>query len=140
MTENDGFAKRLRQARIERGMTQEELGDHIGLPHTAVSRWERGEHLPRAKQTAALATVLGVSVDYLLGNSDNANGGGDTFAIPRALREFLDTPLGRAAQQRHYVQALIDWKPPAHIKVTPRYYAALVAALLAYENDFPSTE
>ena len=40
------FGENLRRLRMERGMTQEGLGDHLGISFQSVSKWERGETLP----------------------------------------------------------------------------------------------
>lgn len=37
---------------------------------TQISRWERGESIPRSEALIDLSQILGVSVDYLLGLSD----------------------------------------------------------------------
>ena len=40
------FAKRLKQLRQERGITQEKLADKLKVATKTVQRWERGEHAP----------------------------------------------------------------------------------------------
>lgn len=37
--------KMIRQARIDKGYTQSELGDMIGVSNKAISRWENGVSL-----------------------------------------------------------------------------------------------
>ena len=37
--------KMIRQARIDKGYTQSELGDMIGVSNKAISRWENGDSL-----------------------------------------------------------------------------------------------
>ena len=52
--------------RKEKGLTQNELGDRLGVSFQAVSKWERGETLPDTAILLDLANALGTSVDFLL--------------------------------------------------------------------------
>lgn len=52
--------------RKEKGLTQAELGERLGISFQAVSKWERGETLPDTAILLDLAEVLGTSVDYIL--------------------------------------------------------------------------
>ncbi len=59
------FAQRLRQYRKDKGLTQQELADQLGVSNKTVSRWESGSY-PDVTTLVALARVLGVTVDELL--------------------------------------------------------------------------
>lgn len=52
--------------RKEKGLTQNDLGDRLGVSFQAVSKWERGETLPDTAILLDLAHVLGTSVDFIL--------------------------------------------------------------------------
>lgn len=52
--------------RKEHGLTQEELGDRIGVTNKTVSRWETGTYLPPADALMKMSTLFGVSVNELL--------------------------------------------------------------------------
>jgi len=69
------LGRRIKQAREQAGLTQELLAERIGVSRTAISRFELGEIEPNIRNLAALASVLGVSSDYLLGLSSPANRG-----------------------------------------------------------------
>ena len=59
---------RIKKARRDLELSRDELADRSDLiSKNALERWERGAHLPGAKQIVALARVLEVSSDYLLG-------------------------------------------------------------------------
>ncbi|QDK22425.1 helix-turn-helix domain-containing protein [Leptospira weilii] len=67
------FPERLRQLRVMKKMSQEELGQLTDLNYNHIGRYERGDSRPSADKLKALAEALGVTTDYLLsGNSDNA--------------------------------------------------------------------
>lgn len=59
------FAQRLRQYRKDKGLTQQELADQLGVSNKSVSRWESGSY-PDVTTLVALARALGVTVDELL--------------------------------------------------------------------------
>ena len=52
--------------RKEKGLTQTDLGERLGVSFQAVSKWERGETLPDTALLLDLAEVLGTSVDRIL--------------------------------------------------------------------------
>lgn len=52
----------IRRRRIACGLTQQELGDRLGLHKTTISHWENGIASPRASMLAELAGVLGIGV------------------------------------------------------------------------------
>lgn len=55
--------------RKEKGLTQSELGERIGVSFQAVSKWERGETLPDVTLLPDLAKILETTIDnILLGN------------------------------------------------------------------------
>lgn len=52
--------------RKAKGLTQNDLGDRLGVTFQAVSKWERGETLPDTAILLDLANALGTSVDFIL--------------------------------------------------------------------------
>jgi len=61
------FANRLAKIRKQRGLTQEELADKLGVSGQAVSKWETGNSMPDVALLGTLAHTLNVTVDDLLG-------------------------------------------------------------------------
>lgn len=55
-------------------MNQEQLAEKAKLPATAVSHFERGTRKPSFDNLRKLADALEVSVDYLMGRTDNPTG------------------------------------------------------------------
>lgn len=52
--------------RRQKGLTQGELGERLGVSFQAVSKWERGETLPDTALLLDLAEVLETTVDHIL--------------------------------------------------------------------------
>lgn len=61
------LGKRMRRARIERGITQSELAQSAGVGANYVPRLERGEMVPSVEAAYCIARALGVSLDTLCG-------------------------------------------------------------------------
>jgi len=64
------IGERLKEIRKKLGITQGELASLIGVSETTVWNWENGRREPRSTEINKLAGVLGVSVSYLLGETD----------------------------------------------------------------------
>ena len=50
MSESGNMSAIIRSLRMERGWTQEELGERVGVSAQAVSKWETGQSLPDISQ------------------------------------------------------------------------------------------
>ena len=61
--------KRLRQ---NKGATQEQLGEVLGISSQAVSKWENGSALPDIMILPRIADYFGISIDELMGYKLNA--------------------------------------------------------------------
>ena len=60
------FEQRLYRLRKERGISQEELADIVGVSRQAVQKWESGASQPNMDNLVAISTYFGVTLDYLL--------------------------------------------------------------------------
>lgn len=57
----------IRELRIERNLTQRELGLQLGTTEDTISLWERGLRAPCAEMLYQLSAFFNVSIDYLFG-------------------------------------------------------------------------
>lgn len=64
------FSERLKDLRIDAGMTSDQLAKRIGVTKSTISFWENGVNEPKASYIVAVAIVFSVSSDYLLGLKD----------------------------------------------------------------------
>lgn len=71
MSEN--FGKALKQIRLSRKMTLEEMADLLGTTKQALSRYERGERTPKITAAAQFAEKLGVDLEMLVNESGKIN-------------------------------------------------------------------
>jgi putative transcriptional regulator len=64
------LANRVRDYRIERGLTQEELGQAVGLTRQSIIAIEKGRFTPSVHTALMLASVLRIRVDVLFWLTD----------------------------------------------------------------------
>lgn len=64
------FGERLRGLRNERKLHQSQSADIFGLSPSAIGSYERNEREPSYQQLIAFADYYNVSLDYLLGRTD----------------------------------------------------------------------
>ncbi len=66
MINNETVGKQIALLRVNKGITQNELGERIGVSFQAVSKWERGETLPDVSILPELANILETTIDNIL--------------------------------------------------------------------------
>ena len=62
---------RLKELRKSRGMTQQKLASELSMTQKRISHYEIGDHEPNFVALIKIADYFDVSVDYLLGRTDN---------------------------------------------------------------------
>ncbi len=65
------FAERVKMLRKQKNIKQSELGEMVGLTYTAISDIERGRRTTTIEKLVAIADYFEVSIDYLVGRTDN---------------------------------------------------------------------
>lgn len=65
------IGKLIAKLRMEKGMTQTELGDKLGVSYKAVSKWERGINLPDSSLFKPLCDIFNITIDELMNGSVN---------------------------------------------------------------------
>ncbi len=64
---------RLKRLRLEKKLTQEELGKKINVTKVSISGYENGNRTPDTETLQKLADFFNVTTDYLLGRTDDPN-------------------------------------------------------------------
>lgn len=75
MEEAKTLGSRIQAGRKAAGMSQEALGEHLGVSRQAVSRWEADAALPELEKLIAMSRLFGVTVGALLGVEPPGRGG-----------------------------------------------------------------
>ncbi|WP_294547031.1 helix-turn-helix domain-containing protein [uncultured Pseudoflavonifractor sp.] len=125
--------QRIAQKRKELGLSQEGLGDKLGVSRQAIYKWESDASLPEVEKLVALSRIFSVPVGWLLGEEEHPAGQADgqsaelTEAQIKMVQEIADRYL--AAQTARMEQPP---QPPARRRwpLIAGGAAALVAAAL----------
>lgn len=64
------FSERLKNLRKQAHLTQVDVASKLGISQPAYASWERGIKKPTQENLVKIAQALNVSIDYLVGNSD----------------------------------------------------------------------
>lgn len=67
------FGKRLAELRKQKNMSQYELAEKLNFSRGKLANYEQGTREPDYETLKFLANFFDVSIDYLLGNSDESN-------------------------------------------------------------------
>jgi transcriptional regulator with XRE-family HTH domain len=89
---------RVRMRRIMLGMSQEKLGEALGLTFQQVQKYEKGTNRVGASRIQQIAEILQVPVSFLFegGPSGTANAEGGEGPSPSYVSDFLATSEGLA--------------------------------------------
>ena len=74
MKKGESIGDRIRETRVNKGLTQQQVADSIGVTYQNISQYERGLRKPKNETLLQIADALGVSVYELIGfNGANTN-------------------------------------------------------------------
>lgn len=65
------ISKRLKNLRIEHGLTQSELGERLNIGQATIACYESGQREPHISILIAYADFFECSLDYLTGRTDD---------------------------------------------------------------------
>lgn len=90
----EDFSKILRAIRLEKGLTQKQLGERCGIADPTIRKYESGKLNPKLETVAKLAKGLQIDISILLGSEKNM------MEHNRKDREFImETPETCEARQ-----------------------------------------
>ena len=115
--------EKINHCRRKAGLSQEALAERLGVSRQAISKWETGEAAPETTKLPLLASVFGVTADWLLSEEDPED---DT--PPEPTPEAPYAPAGAV-----HVNAVPDWvdKLPGFLGRLIRQYGWLVGLRIA---------
>ena len=90
------FGMMVSSLRKEKGMTQLELADKMGVTDKAVSKWERDLSYPDINSISKLADILGVSVDELMQNKTNVKENENSKDLVNTIFKAVGMAMGIA--------------------------------------------
>ena len=105
------FEEKIVELRKQKGLSQEELAEQLGVSRQAVSRWELGQTLPDIPNLLQLCELFGVSADYLVKDEEQ--------------------PVAKSDQSAKTIARLTREREKTRYQARKYYYTALAAVLMA---------
>lgn len=89
----NSFGDFLYELRKEKGLTQAELAQILGVTNKAVSKWETGEAMPETSLLLPISRIFDVTVDELLSGAraQSAESTSDTSLLEEEIKKHLFT-------------------------------------------------
>ncbi|EPI43969.1 DNA-binding helix-turn-helix protein [Gardnerella vaginalis JCP8522] len=110
------LGEKIKKARLEAGLTQEELSELLMVSRAAVAKWETNRGLPDIENLKFIASALSVSVDYLLDENNSVD-----FSItkkPINLNKYgFDGRLSGFKKSKIKEQIVLDEYPDSEINM-----------------------
>ena len=128
------FAKRIREKRLQKGLTQEQLAQIIQISPQSVSKWERGDGYPDITLLPRIANYFQITVDELIGN-DEATRQEDTDNFERTWWSVPHTEEGW--QKRLELGKEYYGKYPQNYEIMHRLSEAIVNNMNQLEENRP---
>jgi transcriptional regulator with XRE-family HTH domain len=99
------IADRIQSLRKQKGMSQIELADAIGVSRQAVSKWESEQAIPDLDKIIAMSEIFGTTTDYLLKGIEPIEGDPDAPVAPKP-KMSKEESLALAEKLTHEYKAL----------------------------------
>ena len=104
------FAERLKELRKQAHLTQVELAKRLGIGQSSYADWERGKKKPTQDNLVKIAQVLNVSVDYLVGNSEEKSDELDNIELLFRMNSKGLTEEEKAVFKKELIQFMEERK------------------------------
>lgn len=92
----------LRSLRISKSLTQSEVAEKLGLTTNAYQSYERGTSEPNCKSLRTLADYYGVSVDYLIGRTN------ERYSENTVIEQYMTLPENVQVALLELIQKMAD--------------------------------
>ncbi len=102
MLDNAIFGEKLKQHRLNLGLTQQTVAEKIGISAQAVSKWENGECLPDCFNLKAIGELYGISLDILMETEPAKEIAGVSRKLEQIADEFIWSKQKRDKPNIHY--------------------------------------
>ena len=99
----------IRRLRLGRGMTQEELGNVIGVQKSAIRKYESGmvENIPRSS-IQKMAELFGVRPSYLMGFSEEEENKTTAPSISKEAAALIETLSNLPSEKEDFANRVLE--------------------------------
>jgi len=101
------FSARLAQLREERGLTRKEVAEKLNIDQTTYGKYELSKRQPDYDTLKKIASFFDVSIDYLLGLTDERNPGTSSIDLPPEAKVLFRDVKKLTPEQLELVTKLV---------------------------------
>lgn len=131
--------QRIAQKRKELGLSQETLGEQLGVSRQAIYKWESDATLPEIEKLIALSRIFSVSVGWLLGEEENSAPKELSEEQLLMVQEIVDRYL--AARSESEAGSGTPWWPePESRELSPEQLRLVTAVADRVQKNLPTQE
>lgn len=103
------MVKNLRALRLQKGVSQQAVADHLGLTQQSVYRYEKDKFEPDIGTLIALADYFGTTVDFLIGRTPPTQGGPqEELAFTKEELSLLRDIRRLTSDERRSIQLVVE--------------------------------
>ncbi len=128
------LGEKIKEARKQAGLSQEQLSEKLGVSRSAVAKWETDKGIPDVENLKALSSMLSVSIDFLLDNGESLEKSIVKEAIDLSKYKGNKRKKKDKVVREKYPNANICWLIP-EIKLTKG--EKIIDNLLGFLTDAP---
>ena len=99
------LGKRIKKEREYRGLSQEEVARHLGVPRSAISLIESGSRRVSAEELRRLANLFQTSMESLTGHADESAEPESVRLVARATAELSATDRGEVLRFAQFLRS-----------------------------------
>lgn len=155
----NAWGERIKAAREAANLTQEQLGEKLGVTGVTIMRYEKNQRQPRIEQLGKIAKALDISVSEMMGNDwdgwskmdvsadfDHYSALSDTYyhAVVKWSEDKFFTAAESTAIRKHFSELLIRYKnlveETSESKTELKKYLKAVEPFYAESDSPPSTQ
>ena len=114
MREQQTLGRRIQEARKAAGLSQESLGERLGVSRQAVSKWEADAAVPELENLIAMSRIFGVTIGALLGvePAADASAAGALPDEPQPVSSMAETIAADSIEARIFFISF----PPCYLR------------------------
>lgn len=120
------LGERIARKRKEQRLSQEALGETLGVSRQSVYKWESGSALPEIDKLIAMSRLFGVTIGWLLGVEESGEGSAGSSLQPDGGKELTEAQLKMVEE---IVDRYLAARQPAKKKRRWLWAAGLAAGL-----------
>ncbi|MBR0232757.1 MAG: helix-turn-helix transcriptional regulator, partial [Synergistaceae bacterium] len=87
------FSDMIARLRKEKGLNQKEFAKKLGVSVDSVRRWEQGKRSPDVEKLSDIAKVLGTTVSYILGETENPERENSERTFSQTIKNTIDNDM-----------------------------------------------